>query len=371
MKKIDYKSLSVSLILPTFNEAKNIYNLLVSLASIKDILISEIIVVDDDSSDGTSEIVRDLHRKDNRIRLISRVGRSGLASAIKEGLLNSLGEIAVVMDSDGQHDPVTVNKAVKYLINKKYDLVIGSRFHKDANIYGLSSKRERGSKLANSAARFSLSKKYSYLTDYMSGFFVVKTDNLQKIIRKINVNGFKFLFELLALSNGNLRVGEVPLNFLKRDFGTSKLELPIIWDFLLSLLHSVCFRIIPRRAISFGLVGLTGIFVQLIMNFLLMDLLFLDFKYSLPISVIIAASSNYLINNALTFRFQRLVGFKLIIGLLKFLIVSSLPIIANVGLASTFYKIFDRNIILAQLAGIIVVFIWNYAASSKLVWNTP
>ena len=109
----------------------------------------------------------------------------------------------------------------------------------------------------------------------------------------------------------------------------------------------------------------------MLINLVLMKIFFLDFEYSLPLSVIVAASSNYLINNALTFRFQRLKGIKLLRGLVKFLIVASLPIIANVGLASAFYKIVESNVILAQLAGIVVVFIWNYAASSKFVWNTP
>tara|TARA_Y100001968_G_scaffold286223_1_gene286734 strand:- start:1066 stop:1344 length:279 start_codon:yes stop_codon:yes gene_type:complete len=90
---------------------------------------------------------------------------------------------------------------------------------------------------------------------------------------------------------------------------------------------------------------------------------------ALPIAVVIAASTNYIINNSLTFRANRLRNKALIIGLIKFLIVSSLPILANVGLATTFFKYISPNTLLSQLAGIIVVFIWNYAASSKLVWN--
>ena len=89
----------------------------------------------------------------------------------------------------------------------------------------------------------------------------------------------------------------------------------------------------------------------------------------LPFAVITAASSNFLINNLLTFRNKRLKGRALIIGLLKFLLVSSLPVFANVGLASSFYFYIFSNTLISQLAGIIIVFIWNYAASSKLVWN--
>jgi dolichol-phosphate mannosyltransferase len=97
----------------------------------------------------------------------------------------------------------------------------------------------------------------------------------------------------------------------------------------------------------------------------------LGFEQALPFAVVAAASSNYLINNALTFRFQRLKGLGLLRGLLKFLLVASLPVLANVGLASAFYSFVARDTVSAQLAGILVVFVWNYAASSRFVWNTP
>ena len=89
------------------------------------------------------------------------------------------------------------------------------------------------------------------------------------------------------------------------------------------------------------------------------------------VAVVAAASSNYLVNNALTFRFQRQQGLALLQGLLKFLLVASLPVLANVGVASAFYSYVSHNTFWAQLAGIVVVFVWNYAASSRFVWNTP
>jgi putative flippase GtrA len=142
------------------------------------------------------------------------------------------------------------------------------------------------------------------------------------------------------------------------------------WDFLISILHSLSLRLLPRRAISFGLVGVSGVAVQLLVTQLLM-LTSLGFEQALPFAVVAAASSNYLINNALTFRFQRLKGLALLRGLLKFLLVASLPVLANVGLASAFYSLVARDTLWAQLSGILVVFVWNYAASSRFVWNTP
>jgi dolichol-phosphate mannosyltransferase len=161
------------------------------------------------------------------------------------------------------------------------------------------------------------------------------------------------------------------LTFQPRTYGSSKLDLAVFWDFLISILHSLSLRLLPRRAISFALVGLSGVLVQLLVTQVLMAAGQLDFERALPAAVLAAATSNYLINNALTFRFQRQQGGALLRGLFKFLLVASLPVMANVGLASAFYSFVARDALWAQLAGILVVFVWNYAASSRFVWNTP
>ncbi len=361
----------VSIVLPTYNESGTIEQLIHQLLGLSPSLDLEILVVDDDSADGTAELVRALAHRMSQVRLIRRVGRSGLSSAIKEGLLDATGDLALVMDSDGQHDPSAVLKALNCLQASSLDLVVGSRFHPQAELLGLSHRRERGSTWANASARFSLSKSYGALSDPMSGFFALRLDRTLPWIRAVDVNGFKFLYELLALSKGRLKVAEIPLTFQPRTHGASKLDLAIFWDFLISLLHSLSFRLLPRRAISFGLVGLSGVVVQLLVTQLLMLGHQLSFERALPVAVVMAASSNYLINNALTFRFQRLRGLALMRGLLKFLLVASLPVLANVGVASAFHRYVSSDLIGAQLAGILVVFVWNYAASSRFVWNTP
>ena len=364
-------ALRVSIVLPTYNERGNIEPLLAQLLPLRESWDLEILVVDDDSADGTAELVRQIAHREPALRLIRRVGRSGLASAIKEGLLDATGDLVLVMDSDGQHEPASVKRAIETLEAGSGDLVIGSRFHPDAEILGLSGRRETGSTWANASARYSLPRRYAHLTDYMSGFFALRLEPLLPVIRGVDVNGFKFLYELLAVSRGRLEVAEVPLTFQPRTYGSSKLDLAIFWDFLISILHTLSFRLLPRRAISFALVGSSGVVVQLLVTQLLMVLMGFGFEKALPLAVIAAASSNYLINNALTFRFARLTGIKLLRGLLKFLLVASLPVMANVGLASAYYSLVAPNAVWAQLAGILVVFVWNYAASSRFVWNTP
>ena len=299
------------------------------------------------------------------------LGRSGLASAIKEGLIAALYPIAVVMDSDGQHEPASVGEAVQLLDREGLDLVAGSRFLDHSEIRGLSDRRTDGSTLANRLARWSLPRSYRHLSDCMSGFIVLRLDRCLPLVRQVDVNGFKFFYELLAISRGRLQVGEIPLRFQPRLHGSSKLDLAVLWDFVVSLIHTATLRLLPRRAISFGLVGASGVVVQLLSTALLMGLFNLAFQQALPVAVITAASSNYLVNNALTFRDRRQSGRQLIRGLLKFLLVASLPALANVGLATSFYTLIQAHTLWAQLAGIVVVYVWNYAASSRFVWNNP
>ena len=364
------KKLRITFVLPTFNERNNIVYLIKDLLKLVCFHNIEILVVDDNSNDGTSEIVRTLAQEEGKIRLVNRIGRFGLSSAIKEGCLNATNEIIAIMDTDGQHQVKDVINAVEKLSLQNLDIVSGSRFLSNSSIKGLSQNRTKGSQLANKAAKLSLSQNYSKLSDYMSGCIVLKRKTCIKYIEKIDVNGFKFLYELLSLSNGNLKVGEIPLSFQSRKDGFSKFDFSILWDFLISLCHTFLKRAIPRKAISFAGVGATGIIVQLFTTYILMFVYGLSFQISLPIAVVTAASSNFSINNWLTFRSKRLKNKKFLLGLLKFLLISSLPIIANVGVSTTFYKSILPNTLLSQLAGIVIVFIWNYAASSKFVWDS-
>ena len=362
----------ISIILPCYNEVNNLSKLIRSL--INKILETnynfEIIVVDDNSNDGSTALIKKLSRKHSNIKLIERVGRSGLGSAIKEGLLSSYGDYALVMDSDGQHDLNDAISCLNKVISEKKDLVIASRFKKNSKLIGLSKRREKGSSYANKIARLSLSNKYSQITDYMSGCFALNMNICKDNLNKIEINGFKFLYELLSVSKGDLNISEVPLKFNERNFGKSKLDIAIVWDFVISIIHSFTKKILPRNSISFALVGFIGIFVQLFSNSLLMNFTKLEFTAALPFAVLIAATSNYLINNLLTFRANRLTGIQLFFGLIKFWIISSLPVIANVGMATFVYKFAFNNTIIAQLVGIIIVFIWNYFASSRLIWNS-
>lgn len=360
----------LSIVLPTYNERDNILPVASELLALISQYDIEIIFVDDDSQDGTAERVRELSRTAPQIRLIRRIGRAGLSSAIKEGILDATGDLVAVMDCDGQHPPSSVIAALECLQDPGVDLVIGSRFRPDSLIRGLSERRERNSTLANAVARFSLPR-YRQLTDYMSGFFVCRLQSILPYVRQIDVNGFKFLYELLAICGGRLGVVEIPLVFQERLTGESKLNLAVVWDLGISILHTLLLRSVPRRAISFGLVGATGIAIHLLIYSLARRFFHFNFEFAQTSAVIGAASSNFLINNILTFRFQQLSGLRLWLGLVRFLLVTSMGMVANVGVSSALYHQHTQTPLLAMFAGIAVDFVWKYAASSKFVWNSP
>ena len=133
----------ISIVIPTFNEAENIITLLKNLTSIVNDFEYEIIVVDDDSPDGTSDEVNKYMKFNKRIKLITRIGRSGLSSAIKEGLCFAQGKYLLVLDGDGQHHPSFVLDMIEEININKSDIVIGSRFLNTSNLEGLSNKRSQ------------------------------------------------------------------------------------------------------------------------------------------------------------------------------------------------------------------------------------
>ncbi len=370
MSPYSNSDLKLSIVLPTYNERDNIAPIVAKLQDLANDYRLEVLFVDDDSADGTADEILRLSRRHDFIRLVRRVGRFGLSSAIKEGLLNATGDLAVVMDSDGQHEPEAVRELLEQLRSTGSDLMIGSRFHPKAAILGLSQQRQRNSTLANSVARFSLPG-YRRLTDYMSGFFALVPQRCMPWVRQVDVNGFKFLYELLAVSHGKLKASEIPLSFLPRTSGESKLNLAVVWDLGLSIVHTLLGRLLPRRAISFALVGVSGILLHLLLYGFARRLLGFSFEAAQALAIVSTASSNYLINNSLTFRSQQLKGPQLLLGLVRFLVVTSLGMVANIGVSSAFLHRVSHQTLLAVLAGIAVDFVWKYAASSRFVWNTP
>ncbi len=242
--------IKLSYVLPTFNEVDNLDVLFEQIKQFRKNNFIEFIFIDDNSTDGTFEYLFNQKDKFNNIRILKRIDDKGLSKSIKAGYLISKGEYVVVMDTDGQHEIQTTKNLLKKIDKEKLDIVIASRFLKESKFENFPINRLNLSRFGNLLSRLSLSKKYSYLTDYMSGCFILKKQSCNKYIKDMETNGFKFLYDLLSQSNGNLKVCELPFLFKRRRSGKSKLNFYNIFLYLFSVINNYFFLIMNNLKIN-------------------------------------------------------------------------------------------------------------------------
>lgn len=361
------RAAELSIVLPTFNEAENV-PILVGL--LKDTLKGidwEVIVVDDNSPDGTSDVSRRIAAIDPRVRVIRRIGRRGLSGACIEGILSSSAKYVAVMDADLQHDESLLPKMLAELKGGEADLVVASRKVAGGTIgEGLSSVRAWGSNIANSLAQKLL--KVS-LSDPMSGFFMIRREKAEAVAPKLSAQGFKILLDIVSSSDGALRIKELPFTFRERQHGESKLDTLVTLDYFGLLLAKYFGDAISVRFLMFGLVGASGLVVHLVALRMLMVLEGFEFNLAQTVASFVAMTSNFFLNNQLTYRDRRLHGIRMIVGLLTFYAVCSVGVLANVGVANLIYVNDAYWWFIAGTAGAVMGAVWNYAASSALTWR--
>jgi dolichol-phosphate mannosyltransferase len=202
----------------------------------------------------------------------------------------------------------------------------------------------------------------------MSGFFALRVDVLDPAVRRLSNLGFKILLDLVASSPVPLRIKEVPYEFRNRHAGESKLDSQAMWDYLMLLLDKLVGHVVPVRFVAFGLVGGVGVLLHFAVLTALFRVAGLSFTVGQSAATAVAMLSNFMLNNALTFRDMRLKGWKWLKGLASFVLVCSLGAVSNIGIAS---YLFGRNGMwaVAALAGIAIGAVWNYAMSSMYTWN--
>lgn len=208
--------MKLSVILPTYNEKKNLEILIGSLKTILERIEHEIIIVDDNSPDKTGELADELAAGFNRIKVIHRKQKKGLTSAIATGIVNSEGDIICVMDSDLSHPPEKVFDLIKPILDEKADFVIGSRLIKGGSVEEWPMHRKMISLIARMLA-LPLTKVH----DTMSGFFALRRGVLNFV--KIKSRGYKICLEILVKGKYN-NVKEIPYVFRNRTVGKSKLD---------------------------------------------------------------------------------------------------------------------------------------------------
>ena len=355
----------LSVIVPTFNEAQNVPILIGLLDKALAGIAWEAIVVDDNSPDGTARAARAIAATDPRVRVISRFGRRGLSGACIEGMLASSAPYVAVMDADLQHDESLLPKMLAEIRADETDLVVASRNVEGGTAgEGLSKIRAWGSDIANGLAQKLLN---VTLKDPMSGFFMIRRDRVEELAPKLSVQGFKILLDIVSSSAGTLKIKELPFTFRERQHGESKLDTLVTLDYFGLLLAKYFGNVVSVRFLMFGLVGASGLVVHLVALrlFLLGDF---SFNMAQTAASFVAMTSNFFLNNQLTYRDRRLRGARVVIGLLTFYAVCSVGVLANVGVANLIYAD-PAYWWFAGTAGAIMGAVWNYAASSALTWR--
>jgi dolichol-phosphate mannosyltransferase len=202
----------------------------------------------------------------------------------------------------------------------------------------------------------------------MSGFFMIRRDRFEQLAPLLSVQGFKILLDIVATARGELRTVEVPYTFGTRVHGESKLDSMVALDFLGLLLAKFTHDVISLRFLLFAMVGGIGLFVHLGTLFVAHQVLSFPFAEAQAAGAFVAMTSNFILNNFLTYRDQRLKGLAILRGLLIFYLVCSVGLLANVGVA---FSVYDQEPIwwLAGAAGALMGVVWNYAMSGLFVWR--
>lgn len=370
--------LQLAVILPTFNERKNIAPMVERLDAALKGLAWEAIFVDDNSPDGTAEEARRIGRDDPRIRVIERIGRRGLASAAIEGMCATAAPVVAVMDADHQHDPALLPGMYEAVSGGDYDVAYASRFAEGASTEAWGRPdRVKASGLANRIARRVTGVQ---LSDPMSGFFMLRAETLRADAHRLSGVGFKILLDILATVDAPLRVKEFPLNFAARAEGESKLDRTVVFEFLIGLYDKWLGRIIPTRFALFGTIGGLGVIVHMavlasVLGAFGQKVLYhnwsdqIEFIIAQTSAAVVAMTFNFVLNNELTYADKRLRGFvPLLRGWAKFAATCSVGLLANVGAAAALMRM-GFHPYPAAIVGIVVGSVWNFALSSKFVWG--
>ena len=364
-QRLDDEKNQVSIIIPTYNESENIINILHSIKEIipKNIL-TQTIVVDDNSPDGTGKLVEDYLKNvkkmaDHTIEIIHRKAKNGLGSAILNGIQQAKGDTIVVMDCDFSHPPQIIPKLVESIKKYQYDIAVASRYIKGGKIQGWSQKRKLMSKFATLIAKKGLGVNTK---DPMSGFFAFK----RSIIKELNFDaiGYKILLEIIVKTKG-VNIKEIPYTFQDREFGSSKLGIKTILDYYKSVWKlyrygkplekqekraSVKFL---SKAGRFYTVGASGFIVNyLISLFFTSGGYDMWYLHATTIGIFASITSNFVLNKIWTFGDRDFKIKKTISQYGKFAMFSSLGALVQLGMV---YFLVDGNNIAYPLALIIAV----------------
>ena len=367
----DTSPIYFSLIIPTYNECKNVKTIVEKLSLLLDGNIPgnyELIVVDDNSPDRTWEVALSLTPEYPQLRVMRREKERGLSTAVIRGWQAARGEVLGVIDADLQHPPETLLQLLAE-IKRGADLAAASRHVAEGGVSDWSIVRRFLSRGAQILGLIILPKAISRVSDPMSGYFMVRRSAIAG--KLMNPLGYKILIEVLG--RGDIRwIGEVGYVFQERQEGESKVTSKQYIEYLRHLLILRFARWPMGKFFRFGVVGFSGVFVNMGVLYVLSDILNLGLTRSLIVAGELAIISNFFWNDLWTFgdiskrqpgNRQRLKR------LLKFNVICLMGLIMNVLLVNLLFNVFSMNEYLANLIAIAAVTMWNFWINTKLSWR--
>jgi dolichol-phosphate mannosyltransferase len=364
-RALERAPIAMTVVIPTLNEVGNVEVLLERLGLALAGIEFEAIFVDDGSSDGTPELVTQIAQADRRVRLIRRIGRRGLSSAVVEGALASTSPVIAVIDADLQHDETILPALLTAIEREGHDLAIGTRYCGGGSTGEWDEGRR---KISRFATRLAAPIMKTRLSDPMSGLFAIRRDVLLDAAPNLSSVGYKILLDLVASHPRALKVAEVGYTFGVRTSGASKLDQMVALEYIELLLDKTIGRFVPVKLVQFGAIGSVGVGVHLALLYLLLNAAGASFSFAQAGAVIGAMTFNFALNNRFTYRDRQLKGAAWVTGLLSFYLVCSLGAVANVGIGSLVYDRLPEWWV-AGVAGAIVGSVWNYVASGWLTWT--
>lgn len=355
----------LSIIIPTYNERENVPLLVVRLDTALHGVCWEAVFVDDDSPDGTALQVHELATKDERIHLLHRVGKRGLASACIDGMGMARAPFIAVMDADLQHDERILPAMLCRLRDESLDVVVGTRNGQGGSMGEFATCRVLlsgvGKRIGHAVCR-------TRLSDPMSGFFVVRRSFVADLLPRLQRSGFKILVDILATSRRPVRVGEVGYTFGQRKHGESKLDVSVGVEYLALVCQKILGNMMPVRTGLFFLVGALGVAIHMSVLAVLMRHEHIAFLKAHTLATFCAMVGNYVVNNSVTFRDRRLRGWKMAGGLMRFVVACSIAAYVNIAFAHRLWHD-GFSAYLAGFAGIVLGSLWNLTVSSYLTWG--
>jgi len=374
----------LSLVLPTYNEGRNIGNVVRLLSHLLDEAIPgnyELIVVDDDSPDYTWKLAQELMTDYPQLRVMRRQEERGLSSAVIRGWQVASGTVLGVIDADLQHPPEVLLKLLAEIVEQGADLAVASRHVEGGGVSEWSVVRRFLSRGAQILGLIILPQVIGRVSDPMSGYFLVSRTAIAR--KKLNPIGYKILIEVLGRSKVE-QIAEVGYVFQERQEGESKVSWKQYVEYFLHLLRLRSRGRIGQlrnrlqfplnRLVRFGLVGLSGVLVDMLVFYLLSDPTTL--AWGLTRSKIFAAETaiinNFFWNDRWTFgdisNKQR--GWRRRVKrLIKFNTICLAGLILNILMLNIIFNSFGINRYLANLITIAIVTIWNFWINLKLSWR--